>query len=279
MYKVGDIIPYYVDWDNKNPQILEGYGKIVDIIKEDFDYDLIYDEMSEGNQEIYTRLRAKLLVSSHKIRELKFGKMVDTVEPYIIVRNISYLKQIGIHNHNTINTLIKYENRNKFGFKEGNVAKMKNNKNKAALVVINKEDMYRIYNEKSTEYVYKPILIDKRNYKLVDNDEFNIDSRLNIRFKTINCESDCPLHWKPTYIHECQNIFNIITNKELIIDNILLKKALIAKKNDYKNNVFGKYSKKENIFYLDNEEYLEEAKKRYPDAFIQQTNQKNHYEN
>ena len=276
MYKTGDIIPYFVDWDNKNPQVLEGYGKIVDIIKEDFDYDLIYDEMSEGNQEIYTRLKVKLLISSSKIREVKFGKTVQTIEPYIIVRNISYLKQIGIHNHNTTNTLIKYENRNKFGFREGNMAKMKNNKNKASLVIINKEDMYRIYNEKSTEYSYKPILIDKRNYRLLDNDEFKIDSKLNIKFKTINCDNDCPLHWNPTYFHECQNVFNVITNKELQIDVDALKKALIARKNDYKNNSYGKYNKKENVFYLENEEYLEEAKKKYPNAFIQKNQ---HHEN
>ena len=153
---------------------------------------------------------------------------------------------------------------------------MKNNKNKASLVIINKEDMYRIYNEKSTEYSYKPILIDKRNYRLLDNDEFKIDSKLNIKFKTINCDNDCPLHWNPTYFHECQNVFNVITNKELQIDVDALKKALIARKNDYKNNSYGKYNKKENVFYLENEEYLEEAKKKYPNAFIQKNQ---HHEN
>ena len=68
MYKIGDIIPYYVDWDSKEPKHLEGYGKIIEILPEPFAYDLIYDEQPEGSQEVYTRIRVKLLTQVIKNR-------------------------------------------------------------------------------------------------------------------------------------------------------------------------------------------------------------------
>lgn len=234
MYKIGDIIPYYVDWDSKEPKHLEGYGKIIEILPEPFAYDLIYDEQPEGSQEVYTRIRVKLLTQIIKNKVMREGVFVNELQPHIIVRNLSVLKQIGIHNSNVENTKLKYEKRNPYRFQEGNIAKLKSNITQTIKIIfIDKQDMYRIYNEKSTEYSYKPIAIDKRNYLLLENDEFKIDYLLNIKFKTISCENNCPIHWKPKYIHQCQNIFNVITGNELDIDIEKVKQAVILKKQDY----------------------------------------------
>jgi len=226
MYKIGDIIPYYTDWDSPNPQIIEGYGKLIKRLDDDTNNEVIYDEMPEAKQEIYHIQKWQVEVGMRKRTVSEKGLTVNKVVSECIVRRFSVLKQIGIHNKNNNTVSI----RNKFNFKESHVAKMKNlSTNKVSLVVLNKDDMYRIYNPNSTNYEYRPILLDKRTKKFVDNDKFRFDSVINIHFKTIECVDncdDCPIDWKPKYIHQAQEIYKIMTGLDLNIDINELKKSL-----------------------------------------------------
>lgn len=226
MYKCGDIMPYYSDWNKLNPEIIEGYGKLIERIDENDDYEIIYDEMPEAKQEIYYRQRWKIQIGTRKRVISENGLTVTKIVPEYTIKNFSTLKQIGIHNKENNTTIV----RNKYNFKEGHIAKMKNIvTGKVSIVKLNKDDMYRIYNAKSTLYEYKPILLEKRTKKFVDNEKFKFDSFINIKFKTIECIddcSDCPIDWRPKYLHQAQEIYKIMTNKDIDIDVVELKKNI-----------------------------------------------------
>lgn len=226
MYKVGDIIPYYSDWNKKTPEIIEGYGKLIERIDDDDNYELIYDEMPEAKQEVYYRQRWKLEIGTRRRTISERGLTVTKVIPEYVVRSFSILKQIGIHDKKNNTTAV----RNKYNFREGHIAKVKNVvTSKLNITKLDKDDMYRIYNDRSTNYEYKPILLDRKTKRFVENDKFKFDTLLNIKFKTIECKdncADCPIDWKPKYLHQAQEIYRIMTNQELVIEPEDVKRIL-----------------------------------------------------
>lgn len=226
MLKVGDIVPCYADWNSPNPKIISYYGKLIELIKDDVEYEIIHEEMPENKQMIYYRQTWLVEIGTRfqEARENSFPKKQVVSQRFI--KNFAVLKQIGIHSKTT-----EEENdniRNKYTLNEGSIAKMKNIiSGDTDIVIISSDDMNRIYNMNSTEYVYKPIALNKKIRHLINNEEFRFDNLMRITFETISCEDDCPLKWRPKYIHQAQIMYKVITGKSLNIDLWELKKILL----------------------------------------------------
>lgn len=226
MLKAGDIVPCYVDWNNQNPQIIDCYVKLIELLKDDTEYEIIHEEMPENKQMIYYKQTWLVELGTRKEIVYHNGIPVKEVKSQRTTRNFSILKQIGIHAKT--NNQQNEEIRNKYMLTEGSIAKVKNTiVNEMDIVVVDTDDIQRIYNINSTEFVYKPVLLDKRIRHLVNNDAFTFNSLMDIKFNTINCEDNCPLKWKPKYLHQAQIMYKVITGKNLNIDLCELKKIIL----------------------------------------------------
>lgn len=226
MLKVGDIVPCYADWNSANPILIDYYGKLIELLEDNVDYELIYDEMPENKQIVYYKQTWLVEIGTRKEIVYKHTIPEKQINSQRSIRNFAVLKQIGIHSKTDGNQ--NEEIRNKYMMTENSIAKIKNIiTHDTDIIVLDKDDMSRIYNMNSTEFVYKPVLLDKRIRHLVNNEEFTFNSLMNITFNTINCEDECPLKWKPKYLHQAQIMYKVITGKNLNIDLCELKKIIL----------------------------------------------------
>lgn len=230
MLKAGDIVPCYVDWNSPNPKVISCYGKLLKLIKDDIEYEIIHDEMSENKQYIYYRQIWLVEVGTRlqEVQEYGITKQTKEVVSQQSIKSFCVLKQIGIHSKTTEEENDKI--RNKYSFTEGSIAKMKNIiTNDVDIVKINSDDMERIYRVNSTEYIYKPIRLNKKIRHLINNKVFKFDFLMRMTFETISCADECPLKWKPEYVHQAQIIYESIIGKPLNVDLCELKKILLKK--------------------------------------------------
>lgn len=226
MLKAGDVVPCFVDWNSPNPQVIDCYVKLIELLTDETEYEIIHEEMPENKQMIYYKQSWLVELGTRKETVYKNSLPVKEIVSKRTVRNFSILKQIGIHAKTT--NAQNEEIRNKYMLTEGSIAKVKDTiSNKVDIIIVDDDDMKRIYNINSTEFVYKPVLLDKRIRHLVNNEEFTFNSVMSIKFNTINCENDCPLRWKPKYLHQAQTMYKVITGKNLNIDLCELKKILL----------------------------------------------------
>ena len=230
MVNIGDIVPYYLDWDSPNPQIIEGYGKLIEIIDEDpLLRDRIYEEMPENKQKIYYIETWIIQTGNTKTKKLILGEYKYVIEPIIIRRKVSILKQIGIHKKTDAEQNDKKIN--PYRFQEGSIAKKRNIVDKIITVErLTKEDMQNIHDMTRNQIEYRPILLVKEYRDLVNNEEFSFNSSMNLTFKTINCKEDgdsCPIKYKPKYLHEVQSLYYVLTSENLKLNLDEIRKTAI----------------------------------------------------
>ena len=231
MYNVGDIVPYYNDWDSENPQLIEGYCELVELLNsDDIATERIYHEMPENKQKIYYVQTWKVKLGTRKKYENYNKKSEYTITPIYTVRKFSILKQIGIHKKT--DELQNEKKLNKYAFQKGNVAKIKNIvDNTIDLITLSDSDIHRIYNNIDSQIIYRPVLLEKTIKHLINNEEFWFDSNMNIHFMTINCSNGeaCPIKYRPKYLHHIQSLYKIITNKDLKLNLDEIKKIIFKK--------------------------------------------------
>lgn len=226
MLKVGDIVPCYTDWNNANPKIISYYGKLLELLKDDIEYEIVHEEMPENKQMVYYK-QTWLVEVGTRLEKIRINSYEENqVVSQKVIKNFCVLKQIGIHSKTTDEE--NEDIRNKYMMTEGSIAKVKNIiTGEIDIVILDNDDMQRIYNINSTQYVYKPVLLSKSIRHLVNNEQFTFNSLMQITFNTISCADDCPLKWKPKYIHQAQTIYKVITGKSLNINLCELKKILL----------------------------------------------------